>query len=31
MISDPVPIDRVADAIALAGSGQVRGKVMVTF
>jgi (R,R)-butanediol dehydrogenase/meso-butanediol dehydrogenase/diacetyl reductase len=31
MISDRVPIDRVADAIALAGSGQVRGKVMVTF
>lgn len=31
MISDRVPIDQVADAIALAGSGKVRGKVMVTF
>ncbi len=31
MISDRVPIERVSDAIALAGSGQVRGKVMVTF
>lgn len=31
MISDRVPIDRVGEAIALAGSGGVRGKVMVTF
>lgn len=31
MISDRVPFDRVAEAIALAGSGQVTGKVTVVF
>jgi threonine dehydrogenase-like Zn-dependent dehydrogenase len=31
MISDRVPLDRVGEAIALAGSGAVRGKVMVGF
>ena len=31
MVTDRVPFEQVADAIALAGSGRAHGKVMVTF
>jgi len=30
MVTDILPLDRVVDALALAGSGDVRGKVMIT-